>query len=113
MRAAISWASAAFVANYRTEKLAFDHDEIVADVRTLWEPTWQDRGLRSAYFGEVNPDHNDEMPSVLLEVAFHDNATDAQFLPVRPPVTAAYLEAEGLSPAFVEYMGRWKGFVAD
>ncbi|MEZ5280330.1 MAG: NADH:flavin oxidoreductase [Acidimicrobiales bacterium] len=40
-------------------------------------------------------------------------ATDSQFLPVRPPVTAAYLEAEGLSPAFVEYMGRWKGFVAD
>ncbi len=56
------------------------HDEIVADVRALWEPTWQDRGLRSAYFGEVNPAHNDEMPSVLLEVAFHDNATDAQFL---------------------------------
>jgi hypothetical protein len=56
------------------------HDEIVADVRALWEAGWQDRGLRSAYFGEVNPAHNDEMPSVLLEVAFHDNATDAQFL---------------------------------
>lgn len=56
------------------------HDEIVGDIRTEWDPQWQDRGLRSAYFGEVNPAHNDEMPSVLLEVAFHDNTLDAQEL---------------------------------
>ncbi len=30
----------------------------------------------------------------------------------RPPVTAAHLEAEGLAPGFVEYMRKWKGFVA-
>ena len=28
------------------------------------------------------------------------------------PVTAAHLANEGLSPAFVRYMGNWKGFVA-
>jgi 2,4-dienoyl-CoA reductase-like NADH-dependent reductase (Old Yellow Enzyme family) len=28
------------------------------------------------------------------------------------PVTATYLANEGLSPAFVQYMGNWKGFVA-
>ena len=28
------------------------------------------------------------------------------------PVTAAHLANEGLSPAFVQYMGNWKGFVA-
>lgn len=33
------------------------------------------------------------------------------FTPVELPVTADYLLNEGLSPAFVEYMGAWKGFV--
>jgi 2,4-dienoyl-CoA reductase-like NADH-dependent reductase (Old Yellow Enzyme family) len=31
----------------------------------------------------------------------------------RPPFTASALEAEGLSPPFVDYMRRWRGFVAD
>lgn len=53
------------------------HDEIVADARALWDPAWQNRGYRSAYFGEINPSHNPEMPSALLEVCFHDNAADA------------------------------------
>lgn len=56
------------------------HDEIVADARALWDPAWQDRGYRSAYFGEVNPSNNPEMPSALLEVCFHDNAADAAAL---------------------------------
>lgn len=33
--------------------------------------------------------------------------------PVRPPVTSAYLEKVGLGTAFVDYMGRWPGFVDD
>ncbi|HUZ13684.1 MAG TPA: NADH:flavin oxidoreductase [Caulobacteraceae bacterium] len=40
-------------------------------------------------------------------------ATDADFRPIATPVTRAHLAAEGLSPAFVEYMGNWPGFVAD
>lgn len=56
------------------------HDEIINDLRGGWEAGWTDRGYRSAYFGEINPSHNNEMPSVLLEVAFHDNATDAAAL---------------------------------
>ena len=28
------------------------------------------------------------------------------------PVTADWLRAEGLGPAFIEYMRRWEGFVA-
>jgi 2,4-dienoyl-CoA reductase-like NADH-dependent reductase (Old Yellow Enzyme family) len=35
-----------------------------------------------------------------------------EFLPIALPVTHEHLRAEGLSPAFVEYMGNWKGFVA-
>ena len=56
------------------------HDEIINDIRGGWEAGWTDRGYRSAYFGEINPSHNNEMPSVLLEVAFHDNADDAAAL---------------------------------
>jgi len=56
------------------------HDEIINDIRGAWEPTWADRGYRSAYFGEINPANNDEMPSALLQVAFHDNAADAAAL---------------------------------
>lgn len=33
--------------------------------------------------------------------------------PRRPPLTRAELGARGLSPAFAEYMTRWKGFVAE
>jgi 2,4-dienoyl-CoA reductase-like NADH-dependent reductase (Old Yellow Enzyme family) len=30
-----------------------------------------------------------------------------------PPVSAAHLASEGLSPGFVDYMRRWKGFVSE
>lgn len=40
-------------------------------------------------------------------------AADPGFVPVRPPVNRQYLADEGLSPAFVEYMNRWAGFIAD
>ena len=35
------------------------------------------------------------------------------FETVALPVTRSYLEAEGLSAPFIEYMARWEGFVAD
>jgi 2,4-dienoyl-CoA reductase-like NADH-dependent reductase (Old Yellow Enzyme family) len=38
---------------------------------------------------------------------------DPAFAAIAPPVTSAHLEAEGLGPAFIAYMGSWKGFVAD
>lgn len=56
------------------------HDEIVHDARAGWDAAWTDRGYYSAYFGEINPAYNPEMPSALLEVAFHDNAADAAAL---------------------------------
>lgn len=36
---------------------------------------------------------------------------DAGFEPVRPPVGADHLRAEGLGEAFIGYMSRWEGFV--
>lgn len=36
---------------------------------------------------------------------------DPDFSPVSTPVSPAYLQREGLSEKFIEYMKRWKGFV--
>lgn len=40
-------------------------------------------------------------------------AANPDFKPVPLPVAAAHLEAEGLGPAFLNYMRTWKGFVAE
>lgn len=53
------------------------HDEVVNDFKRGVDSTWRDRGLYSAYFGEVNPSHNPEMPAALCEVAFHSTESDA------------------------------------
>jgi 2,4-dienoyl-CoA reductase-like NADH-dependent reductase (Old Yellow Enzyme family) len=37
---------------------------------------------------------------------------DPDFRAASLPVTPAYLGKEGLSPAFIDYMGNWQGFVA-
>jgi len=64
-----------------SDKLAFAvHDQMVADIRALWDPVWQDRKVKSAYFGELNTSNQDEMPAMLIETAFHDNVTDAAAL---------------------------------
>ena len=36
---------------------------------------------------------------------------DADYDPQHPPFTPEYLESQGLSPKFVEYMRAWQGFV--
>jgi MYXO-CTERM domain-containing protein len=56
------------------------HSELVADLRAVWEAGWPDGGKQTANFGEVNPTHNPETPSVLVEVAFHDTPADAAAL---------------------------------
>jgi hypothetical protein len=38
---------------------------------------------------------------------------DPGFTAIAPPVTRAHLEGEGLGPAFIAYMGTWKGFLAE
>jgi len=58
----------------------FVHLEIVGDLTYGYDPDWTDRGIRSAWFGELNPKHNPEMPSVLVEVAFHATESDCKKL---------------------------------
>ncbi|MBZ4415706.1 N-acetylmuramoyl-L-alanine amidase [Myxococcus sp. RHST-1-4] len=55
-------------------------DEIGRDFRREVDANWRVRSLRSANLGEVNPTHNPEMPSVLLEMAYHDNIPDSNRL---------------------------------
>jgi MYXO-CTERM domain-containing protein len=55
----------------------FVHFEIIDDLRAAWDPQWADEGRFTAYFGEVNPNHNPHMPAILVEVAYHDTPADA------------------------------------
>ena len=56
------------------------HSEVIQDIRTLWDADWRDRGIYTAWFGEINPNYNNEMPAALIEVAFHDTEADADVL---------------------------------
>jgi 2,4-dienoyl-CoA reductase-like NADH-dependent reductase (Old Yellow Enzyme family) len=40
-------------------------------------------------------------------------AADPDFASTPTPVSEAYLRAEGLGPAFINYMRTWKGFVEE
>jgi hypothetical protein len=83
------------------------HNELVGDFRAVWQSDWQDRGQHTAYFGEVNPSHNPEMPAVLFEIAFHDTAEDADAL--RDPrfrSIAARAMAQGVARYFASRDGR-------
>lgn len=82
------------------------HTELVADFRAVWQDDWQDRNQHTAYFGEVNPNHNPEMPAALFEIAFHDTAEDADAL--RDPrfrAIAARSMAQGVARYFADRDG--------
>lgn len=53
------------------------HNQIVAGIRAQFDPSWPDRGIGTLALGELSPSNNPEMPAALIEVAFHDDATDA------------------------------------
>ena len=50
-------------------------EEVVRDLRALVDPDWRDRGTQTANFGELRL--LETMPGALVEVAFHDNPSDA------------------------------------
>ncbi len=83
------------------ELMAAVHGELIADLRASWEAGWQDRDMHTAYFGEVNPSHNPEMPAVLFEIAFHDTAEDADAL--RDP-RFRYLAARAMAQGVAKYI---------
>ena len=87
-------------------------DELITSIRTLWDSDWTDRGVRTAAFSEVSPAYNDEMPSALVELAFHDSEIDAEYL--KDPrfrrdaaramyrgIVRSFAERDGVTPAFL------------
>lgn len=51
------------------------HNQLITDIRTGWNASWTDRGVKDANFGEVR--ELNTIPGVLIELAFHDLASDA------------------------------------
>lgn len=51
--------------------------ELVGDIRAKWDSGWPRLGSITRAYGELTAE---EMPSMILEVGFHDNATDAALL---------------------------------
>lgn len=83
------------------------HDEVVNDLKAAIDPAWRDRGLFTAYFGELNKNHNPEMPSALCEVAFHATESDAARLKeprMRQVAARAFYQA--IARYFAERDGR-------
>ncbi len=87
-------------------------DEMIDAFRTLWESDWQDRGLNSDAFSEVNPSHNPEMPAALVELAFHDHVDDVAHLKnpqfrrdasraMYRGIVRYFAERDGLVPVFL------------
>ncbi|MGQ0506733.1 MAG: golvesin C-terminal-like domain-containing protein [Myxococcaceae bacterium] len=76
------------------------HAELIKDIRAGWDPAWTDRRLRTAFFGELNPANNNEMPSILVELAFHDAPNDAAKL--RDPAFR-YLSARAVAQGIIRY----------
>ena len=113
----ISWHSNAsqgsgtesYVHNYRNVKGSWSlqkmvHDQLIKDIRGGYDRNWKDRGRKAADFGELRGLKN--MPGVLLEVGFHDNAKDARAL-TEPAFRN--LAARAVYKGIVQYFARKKG----
>ena len=59
---------------------------MISDLRAAWDPGWVNRGQKSSNLGELR--ELSTMPGVLLEIAFHDSASDADALRVEDLVLA-------------------------
>lgn len=82
----------------------FVHNEVVSDIQAGYDAGWRDLGLYSAWFGELNPDHNPEMPSMLIEVGFHD--TESECYQLQDPQHRV-LVARAIYQGIVRYFA-WK-----
>jgi hypothetical protein len=86
------------------------HTALVDDIRAGWEAGWQDRGMKQGNYGEVRA--LETMPGTLFEIAFQDQAQDANALkdPRFAQLTARatykgivhfYAEKDGVTPVFL------------
>ncbi len=87
------------------------HNAVVGALRDGWDPAWpvSGIGLYSAWFGELNPSYNNEMPACLIELAFHDNTTDSNAL--RDP-RFRRIAARAATHAVIQYFANRDGLTA-
>lgn len=88
------------------------HNELIDDIRAGWDPYWSDRGEHTNWYGEINPNYNDETPGIIFEVAFHDTPDDAEQIKepefrrlaaraVYQGVVRYFADRDGLTPHFL------------
>jgi hypothetical protein len=88
------------------------HAQVISDLRAGFDPAWTDRKVLSAYFGELNTSYQNEMPSMLIEVAFHDQPDDIAALKqaafrrvlaraLYKGMVKHFADRDGVSPAFL------------
>ncbi|MBU1536213.1 N-acetylmuramoyl-L-alanine amidase, partial [Myxococcota bacterium] len=74
---------------------------VVAAANVHFESPWSDRGVRSAYFGELNPSYHDsDVPAALVEALFHDSTADTAYY--REPFSR-YVLGRAVCHAIIDY----------
>ncbi|MEC7583179.1 MAG: N-acetylmuramoyl-L-alanine amidase [Planctomycetota bacterium] len=76
------------------------HNQLINDFRAEWSPSWIDRGLQSANFGEVRL--LSTMPGTLLELAFHDTPGSSDIAAIHHP-RWRYLAARAIARGVLRY----------
>jgi hypothetical protein len=85
------------------------HDQVISDLRAGFDPGWTDRKVKSAYFGELNTAYQNEMPSMLIEIAFHDEKSDIAAL---KEARFRRLVARAITKGIVRYFAAHEGTAA-
>lgn len=103
-----------YAAEGSEELASLVHNRILNSVKALFNSNYKvyGNGLYSAYFGEINKNNNPEMPSVLVELAFHTSESDSKML--RNPkyrdiamraayqaIVQYYAEKDGTTPVYL------------
>ena len=103
-----------YAAEGSEELASLVHNRILNSVKALFNSNYKvyGNGLYSAYFGEINKNNNPEMPSVLVELAFHTSESDSKML--RNPkyrdiamraayqaIVRYYADKDGTTPVFL------------
>jgi N-acetylmuramoyl-L-alanine amidase len=82
------------------------HSELINDIRAGWDPSWVDLGQAARDLGELrelwDTDPGIAIPGVLLEIAYHDHATDTDAL--KDP-RFALVSARAVYQGIVKYYG--------
>ncbi|MBN2724539.1 MAG: fibronectin type III domain-containing protein [Deltaproteobacteria bacterium] len=92
------------------EFAALVQSQMVSAFNVHYENPWYDRGVRSAYFGEINPSYHDsDVPAALVEALFHDSAQDMIYYRRAPE---RYIAGRAACHAIIKYFAQRDGYQA-